>query len=333
MQKKIRIIAEAGVNHNGDINKIYKLINIASKAKCDFVKFQITNASLISKYAPKANYQMITTDKKETQHEMIKKLEFDWDRLHPKLVNYCKTKNINFLTSAFDESALKQVDKLKLRLFKVPSGEITNYPYLDYLSKLNGEVLLSTGMSTLNEIERALKILMKNKKRKITLLHCNTAYPTPFEDANLNAIKTLQKEFNLPVGFSDHTLGIEASIAAVALGATVIEKHFTINRKLKGPDHKASLEPDELFNLTESIRNIEKSFGSGKKIVSKSEKENLNIARKSIVAKLEIKKGEKFSLSNLTVKRPGSGISPFKINQIIGKKSKFNFKKDQIIKL
>lgn len=262
---KVRIIAEAGVNHNGNYKNIFKLIDIASKAKTDYVKFQITNSNLISKSATKAAYQLKYTDIKESQKKMIKKLEFDWDKIHPKMISYCKAKKINFLTSAFDEHGLEQINKLKLKIFKVPSGEITNLPYLKYLSGLVGEIILSTGMSNLKETERALGILNTDKKRKITIMHCNSAYPTPFYDANLRALETLKKEFGFPIGFSDHTLGIEASIAAVAMGASIIEKHFTINKKMRGPDHQASLSPSELFELVQAIRNIELAMGNGKK--------------------------------------------------------------------
>ena len=331
--KKVRIIAEAGVNHNGNINNLFKLIDIASNSKSDFVKFQITNSNLISRYAPKANYQKKLTNKKETQKAMIKKLEFNWNELHPKLLSYCTKKNIKFLTSAFDEVGLKQINKLNLKLYKIPSGEITNATYLEFLSKLNGEIIMSTGMSKLSEIEKALKILTQHKNKKITLLHCNSAYPTPFMDANLNAIITLKNEFGYPVGYSDHTLGIEASIAAVAIGASIIEKHFTINKRMSGPDHKASLDPSQLVQLVKSIRNIEIGMGSGKKIVTKSEKENIDIARKSIVAKIKINKGDEFSTDNITLKRPGTGLSPFKYQSIIGKVSNFNFLEDELIKL
>lgn len=330
---KIRIIAEAGVNHNGNYKNILKLIDIASKAKSDYVKFQITNSNLISKSATKAAYQLKNTDKKESQKNMIKKLEFDWDKIHPKMISYCRKKNIKFLTSAFDEHGLEQINKLKLKIFKVPSGEITNLPYLKYLSGLNGEIILSTGMANLKETEIALNILNKNKKHKITVMHCNTAYPTPFYDANLRALETLKKEFGFPIGFSDHTLGIEASIAAVAMGASIIEKHFTINKRMKGPDHQASLSQNELISLVNAIRNIELAMGTGKKVATVSEKENINVARKSIVAKIKISKGQKFTEDNIAIKRPGNGISPYKFYEIIGKRSKFDFEEDDLIKI
>ncbi len=332
-KNKVRIIAEAGVNHNGSIKNIYKLIDIASSSNSDFVKFQITNSKLISKHAPKAKYQKKNTNINETQKSMISKLEFDWNILHPKLVNYCSKKNIKFLTSAFDEIALDQIKKLKLGLYKIPSGEITNLTYLEHLSRFKGEILLSTGMSNLKEIERALKVLTRFRNNKITLLHCNSAYPTPFIDANLKAIVTLKKEFGYQVGYSDHTLGIEAAVAAVALGATVIEKHFTIRKDMKGPDHKASLEPKELKKLVEAIRNIEIGMGNGFKKVTKSEKENRDIARKSIIAKTKILKGDKFSPKNITFKRPGIGLSPFKYYDVLGKISRFDFEEDDLIKL
>jgi len=331
--KKITIIAEAGVNHNGSLKNALKLIRIAAKAGADIVKFQVVEASVIQKKAVMANYQKKNTNKIETQYQMVKKLELNWDKAHPILINECKKNKIKFLTTAFSNEALLQLKKLGIETFKVPSGEITNLPYLKLLGSFNKKILLSTGMANLREIKRALKILIKagTHKKKITLLHCNTAYPTPYEDANIKAIKTLRDKFKIKVGYSDHTLGNEASIAAVTLGSEVIEKHFTINKLMKGPDHIASLNPKDLKLFIKSIRNTEKLLGSGKKVPSKSERENINVARKSILSKININKGDIFANHNLCIKRPGSGISPIFWYKLLGKKSKKKYNYDELI--
>ena len=332
-KKKTFIIAEAGVNHNGSLKIAKKLILKAKIIGADAIKFQTFKAeNLSTKNSPKADYQKKLTHKNETQFKMLKRLEFS-KRMHHECMEYCKKLKIVFLSSAFDVDSLNFLKKLKLSVFKVPSGELTNYIYLKKLGSFNKKIYLSTGMANLKEINQAIKTLMKfgTKKRNITLLHCNTEYPTPFEDANLMSIITLKKKFNLEVGYSDHTVSIEASLAAVTLGASVIEKHFTLDKKMSGPDHLASLEVNEFKQLIKKIRNIEVSLGNGVKQASKSEKKNLKIVRKSIVAAKKIKKGEKFNYENLTAKRPGTGINPMNITKIIGKVAKRNFMPDEII--
>lgn len=327
------IIAEAGVNHNGSIDLAKKLINVASDAGADAVKFQTFKAEkLVSKNAQKADYQKDTTKSEETQFEMLKKLELDV-QTHKELIAYAKTKNIIFLSTPFDNESIQLLDNLNLNIFKIPSGEITNLPYLREIAKLNKRVVLSTGMSTMKDIENALNVLTSfgTKKESITVLHANTMYPTPMEDVNLKAMKTIGENFDVKYGYSDHTLGIEVDIAAVALGATVIEKHFTLDNSMDGPDHKASLEPNELQNMVKAIRNIELALGSSKKAPSKSEIPNMAIARKSIVASKDIKKGEIFTEKNLTTKRPGDGISPMRWNEILGTTSNKNYTEDDLI--
>ncbi|QKF61906.1 N-acetylneuraminate synthase [Campylobacter curvus] len=331
--KKVFIIAEAGVNHNGSIELAKKLIDIAVKAGVDAVKFQTFKTELcISKNADKAEYQKKTTDTNETQFEMIKKLELN-QRAHEELLAYCDKKNITFLSTPFDSESIKLLDKLGLKIFKIPSGEITNLPYLKQIAKLDKNIILSTGMANLAEIEQAINVLISNgtKRQNISLLHANTQYPTPMQDVNLNAMKTMQEAFKLLVGYSDHTLGIEVPIAAVAMGATIIEKHFTLDKTMSGPDHKASLEPNELISMVKAIRNIELALGDGIKKASKSESENIKIARKSIVANSPIKKGEIFSEKNLAVKRPGSGISPMRWDEVIGQRAQKDYKEDELI--
>ena len=330
---KVIFIAEAGVNHNGKIKNALKLVDQAADAGADYIKFQIVDPSMVSKFAPKANYQR--TASKETQKQMLERYQFDWSIFHKKIISRCKKKKIKFLTSAFTIEGLKIVKKLKLSLVKIPSGEITNLPYLEYAGSLKKKYLLSTGMSNISDINRALKILVKfgAKRKNIIILHCNTAYPTPYKDANLLSLIYLKKYFNLSVGYSDHTLGIEASVAATALGAEVIEKHFTLNKKSIGPDHKSSLNFKELKYLIQSIRNIEISLGSRKKSVSQSEKKNMIAARKSIVAVKEIKKGDLFSKENIGIKRPGSGISPIYWKKVLGRKAIKKFNIDQLIKI
>ncbi|HEF3553221.1 N-acetylneuraminate synthase [Campylobacter upsaliensis] len=329
--KKVLIIAEAGVNHNGDINLAKKLIEQAAKAGADVVKFQTFKAnSCVSVSAKKAKYQLETTAKEENQLEMIKKLELSYEA-HFELMKHCKKHSIAFLSTPFDLESVEFLRGLDLPYFKIPSGEITNLPYLKAVAKCKKRVLLSTGMANLGEIEAALTILRKNGTRNITLLHCNTEYPTPFEDVNLNALKTLKEAFKLEVGYSDHTEGIVASLGAVALGAVVIEKHFTLDKTMEGPDHRASLEFEELKALCKGIRELEKALGSGIKKASKSEAKNKIIARKSLVAKREIQKGEKFSEQNLTTKRPGSGISAMRYEEYLGKRALKTYKKDELI--
>ncbi|WP_270966490.1 N-acetylneuraminate synthase [Campylobacter upsaliensis] len=329
--KKVLIIAEAGVNHNGDINLAKKLIEQAAKAGADVVKFQTFKAnSCVSVSAKKAKYQLETTAKEESQLEMIKKLELSYES-HFELMKHCKKHGIAFLSTPFDLESVEFLRGLDLPYFKIPSGEITNLPYLKAVAKCKKKVLLSTGMANLGEIEAALTILRKNGTRNITLLHCNTEYSTPFKDVNLNALKTLKEAFKLEVGYSDHTEGIVASLGAVALGAVVIEKHFTLDKTMEGPDHRASLEFEELKALCKGIRELEKALGSGIKKASKSEAKNKIIARKSLVAKREIQKGEKFSEQNLTTKRPGSGISAMRYEEYLGKRALKTYKKDELI--
>ena len=330
-KRKILIIAEAGANHNGSLKNAYQLIDIAKLAGADYVKFQTFKAdTLVSKNAPKAKYQKKNV-KKISHYEIIKKLEMSYD-MHVKLIKYCKLKKIKFLSSPFCIESFNLLKKFNLDYIKIPSGEITNLPFLRYVAKFNNNIILSTGMSNINEINNALKIL-KKKSRKIILLHCNTEYPTPLEDINLNAMIFLKKRFNVEVGYSDHSSGIQVPIIAAALGAKVIEKHFTISKKMKGPDHVASLNPNELISMVKSIRNTETILGKSKKFVSKSEKKNILIARKSLFAARDIKKGEKFSLNNLVCLRPGSGISPMNIDRVCGKKAKKNFSKGNLIKI
>ena len=313
------IIAEAGVNHNGSIELACELIDVASESGADAVKFQTFKAeNLVSKNAEKAEYQKQTTDASESQFDMIKRLELDIDA-HKKLIDYCKEKDIMFLSTPFDHESIDLLNELQLQIFKIPSGEITNLPYLRHIGLLNKKVFLSTGMSNLQEVGDALTGLINSGtlKENITVLHANTMYPTPMEDVNLNAMQTIHKEFGVAVGYSDHTLGIEVDIAAVAMGASIIEKHFTLDKAMDGPDHKASLEPDELKAMVSAIRNIEKALGGYEKKPSPSESINIDVARKSIVANQIIKKGELLSKKNITIKRPGAGINPMKWDVVI----------------
>ena len=334
--KRTLIIAEAGVNHNGDIAKAKALIDKGAEAGVDYVKFQTFKAEkLVTKQAQRASYQDKNTQNNDSQYEMLKKLELS-QVLHQELMDYCNQKGVKFLSTGFDSESLVFLAQLGITIAKVPSGEITNLPYLRQVASLFPEVILSTGMATIDEIKDAVKVLIDNgvSKDKITILHCNTEYPTPMEDVNLKAMLHIQRELGLPIGYSDHTLGIEVPIAAVALGATVIEKHFTLDKTLPGPDHKASLEPNELKAMVSAIRNIEKAIGgSGLKEVSKSEEKNKPIARKSILASTDIKKGNIFTPENLTVKRPGTGISPMQWDEVIGKEAKRDFQEDELIEL
>lgn len=330
------IIAEAGVNHNGSMKLAKQLIERASFAGADYVKFQTFKTEhLVTKSAKKAEYQQKNmSNADDGQYEMLKRLEISKEQ-HYELIDYCKHCHIKFLSTAFDLESIDLLSSLNLDLWKIPSGEITNYPYLRRIARENRPVILSTGMSTMDDIRNAVSVLeiQGTDKQKITILHCNTQYPTPMEDVNLLAMQTIAKEIGVKVGYSDHTLGIEIPIAAVALGATVIEKHFTIDRNMDGPDHKASLETDELKTMVTAIRNVEKALGSSKKTVSTSEIDNIYAARKSIVAAKYITKGEMLNAENITVKRPGNGISPMKWEDIIGKVAVRNFEIDDLIEL
>lgn len=322
------IIAEAGVNHNGSIELAKKLIDVAKNCGCDAVKFQTFIAkNVVSKFAKKAQYQIENTNNDESQLEMIKKLELSFtDFLE--LKNYCDIQKIIFMSTPFDLESIDFLASLKMTIFKIPSGEITNLPYLRKINSLKTKVILSTGMANLEEIANALKIL---QDCEVSILHANTQYPTPMEDVNLNAMLTIKNKFNVEIGYSDHTQGIEIAIASVAIGAKIIEKHFTLDKKMPGPDHIASLEPDELKAMVNSIRNIEKAFGDGIKRPSKSEINNIEIARKSIVAKIKINKGEVFTEKNITTKRPALGISPMKWDEIIGSIAQKNYEEDELI--
>jgi N,N'-diacetyllegionaminate synthase len=330
------IIAEAGVNHNGDINIAKKLIDAAAEAKADYVKFQTFKANkLVTKSAAKAAYQKKNIgDADEAQFEMLHKLELS-ENDHIKLIDYCNSKKIKFLSTPFDAESIHLLKSLGITLGKIPSGEITNLPYLRLMAQSFSEIILSTGMADMEEISAALNVLIDCgiNKNQITILHCNTEYPTPMSDVNLLAMLHIKKEFEVNIGYSDHTLGIEVPVAAVALGASVIEKHFTLDRKMDGPDHVASLEPSELISMVKSIRNIEMALGDGIKKPSSSEIKNKAVVRKSIVAAKKIQQEEIFSEENLTVKRPGNGISPMKWDAIIGKKASRDFEEDELIVL
>lgn len=335
-RKKVRIIAEAGVNHNGDIKKAYKLIDIARKSGADIVKFQLFKAEkLVTQNAQMATYQAknLNLSKTSSQLSMLKELELN-DIDQKKLKNYCKKKKIQFMSTAFDEESAVFLNKIGVSIFKIPSGDITNFLLLKKVASFKKEVFLSTGMSNLNDIKNALKVLKRFGLRtsKITIMQCNTDYPTLIKDVNLNVINTFKKYFKASVGYSDHTLDLDLPSCAVAMGASVIEKHFTINRNLKGPDHKASLMPLELKQMVDKIRKVEISLGSYEKKPTLREKKNMSIARKSIVASKNIKKGDIFSIFNITCKRPGTGLSPMLIPKLLGKVSKKNYKRDQLIK-
>ena len=333
--KRVTVIAEAGPNHNGKLKLAYKLIDIAKKSGADFVKFQTSIPEMhISKFAQKAKYQIKNTKKGGNQLEMSKKISLTYDQFR-KLKKYCKKRKIEFLSTPFDLKSIDFLKSLKMKYFKIPSGEITNLPYLNKIGKLKKKVILSTGMANMKEISGALEILVSNgtKKKNITVMQCNTEYPTPLKDVNLKAMLTIKNFFRVDIGYSDHTEGIEASLAAVALGAKIIEKHFTINKSLIGPDHKTSITGNELKNLVQGIKKVSLALGDKKKKITSSEKKNLTIARNSLVAAKNIKKGEKFTQNNLTAKRPGGGISPMKLFKVIGKIAKKNFVQDELIKL
>jgi N,N'-diacetyllegionaminate synthase len=331
--ESVYIIAEAGVNHNGDYNIAQEMIVVAKESGADAVKFQTAVPELVmTKWATKAEYQKEVTDEKESQLEMSKKIHLPLDA-YASLAKYSDKLGIDFLSTPFDHCSIKELKKLKLRFNKAPSGEITNLPYLREMSLLDGKLLVSTGMSTLDEVDAALAVILScgKKKEDIIFMHCNTAYPTPFEDVNLKAMITMKQRLNVDVGYSDHSLGIEVPIAAVVLGAKVIEKHFTLDQNMDGPDHKASISPNGLKEMVIAIRNIEKAMGDGIKQPSNSELKNIDIARRSIVAKKEIRKGELFSEENLIAKRPGSGISPMQWDEYIGKKAQKHYNVDDLI--
>ncbi|MBY0452731.1 MAG: N-acetylneuraminate synthase [Bdellovibrionaceae bacterium] len=331
---KVVVIAEAGVNHNGSLENAKKLVDVAALAGADYVKFQTFVAKdNITKSAKKADYQIQNTQNSvESQLEMVKKLELSKSD-HEVLYAYCNEKGVKFLSTAFDFTSIDLLEKFKLDYFKIPSGEITNLPYLRKAGSLLRPLILSTGMADLAEIETALKVLVEAgaDQNQITVLHCNTEYPTPMSDVNLKAMNQIAEKFNVKVGYSDHTLGIEIPIAAVALGASMIEKHFTLDKNMEGPDHKASLEPEELINMVKAIRHIEVALGSGVKAPSPSEKKNLTIARKSLVALKSIQKGEVFNLGNLGVKRPGSGMSPMLWDRVLGSVATRDYSEDELI--
>ncbi len=329
----VYIIAEAGVNHNGSLTLAKKLVDAAVLSGADCIKFQTFKAeNIVSQNAPKAAYQKQTTDENETQWQMLKKLELSYDEF-VELSEYCQQQGIEFLSTAFDLSSVEFLNKLGMRRWKIPSGDITNLPYLMKIAQYNQPMILSTGMSTMDDILSAVDVIKKNGDVDLTVLHCTTEYPTPFKDVNLNAMLAIQQELGVKIGYSDHTKGIEVPVAAVALGATVIEKHFTLDKTMEGPDHKASLEPNELKAMVDAIRNIEDSLGDGIKKPAESEKKNIKIVRKSIVAKCDIKAGEVFTEDNLTTKRPAAGISPMQWFEVIGKVAKRDFSEDELIEL
>ena len=332
---RVIVIAEAGPNHNGKLKLAYKLVDVAKNCGANFVKFQTSIPELhISKFAKKANYQIKNNLKIETQLEMAKKITLTYKQFR-KVKRYCQKKKIKFLSTPFDIKSINFLKSLNMKYFKIPSGEITNLPYLVKVAKLGKKIILSTGMSNMKEIGEALRVLITNGtlKKNITVMQCNTEYPTPLRDANLRAMLSIKKKYGVKIGYSDHTKGIEASLAAVAMGATVIEKHITLNKNLPGPDHKASITEQELRKMIEGIKRIEIALGDGIKKATPSEKKNIKIARNSIVAVRYIQRGEKFTNKNLGIKRPGNGISPMKLFKVIGKKAKKNFIQDELIKL
>lgn len=326
------IIAEAGVNHNGDIELAKKMIDVASEAGVDCIKFQTFKADkLVVKNAPTAEYQKQSTGT-NSQFDMLKKLELSFDSFRL-LKEYALDRGVDFCSTAFDNESIEFLYDLGLKFWKIPSGELTNVPYIEKIAKYNMPIIMSTGMAEISEIDYIVNLIRKYNDNELIILHCNTEYPTPFQDVNLSAMNILKERYSVEVGYSDHTKGIEVPIAATALGAKVIEKHFTLNRNMEGPDHKASLEPDELKKMVKSIRNIEKAIGGKDKFVTASESKNRSVARKSIVAAKQIKKGEFFTVENLIVKRPGTGISPLKWYDILGKKAQFDYDKEELIKL
>ena len=330
---KVFIIAEAGVNHNGSIEIAKKLIDEAARCGVDAVKFQSFKAkNLVTKSAKQAEYQKNNMGKEISQYDMLKALELSYDN-HVELINYSKEKGILFLSSPFDLESIDMLDKLGMEIFKVPSGEIENVPYLRRIGSTGKKVILSTGMSNLSDIEFALEILRSSGANNISVLHCNTDYPTKMEEVNLRAMNTIEKAFSVEIGYSDHTKGIEIPVAAVALGAKIIEKHFTLDRNMEGPDHKASLEPNELKSMVDAIRNVEIALGNGIKCLTESEKKNKKIARKSIICSCDIKKGDTFTEANLTIKRPGTGLSPKMWDKVLGKKAQKDYYIDEMVEL
>ncbi len=336
MNTKVLIIAEAGVNHNGSLDLAKRLVDEAVIAGADVIKFQTFKAEkLVSKAAKQAEYQRHNIgNNDDSQFSMLKKLELT-DKQHEILVDYCRNKGIRFFSTAFDLDSIDYLHSLGLGLWKIPSGEITSYPYIKKIAQFREPVIMSTGMCELTDIEAAINLLLNNglKKEQITILHCNTEYPTPMKDVNLMAMLEIHNKFGVKVGYSDHTEGIEVPIAAVALGATIIEKHFTLDKQLEGPDHKASLDPQELCTMVKSIRNIEQALGDGHKKISESERKNIVAARKSIVAACHIQKGEILTEENVTVKRPGNGISPMRWEEVIGTRAMRNYEEDELIDL
>lgn len=337
MNSKVLIIAEAGVNHNGSLDLAKRLVDEAATAGVDIIKFQTFKADkLVSKTARQAEYQRrnMGDPADNSQYAMLKRLELSCEQ-HEELVTYCRARGIRFFSTAFDLDSIDYLHSLDLGLWKVPSGEITNYPYLRKIARYSEPVILSTGMCELADIEAALQVLLSNgvRKEQVTILHCNTEYPTPMKDVNLKAMLEIGRTFGVKVGYSDHTEGIEVPIAAVALGATVIEKHFTLDKTMEGPDHKASLEPEELRAMVKAIRNIEQALGDGHKTISESERKNMTVARKSIVAARFIRKGELLTEQNLTVKRPGNGISPMRWEEVIGTCATRDYQEEEPIEL
>ena len=331
--KRVIIIAEAGVNHNGSFELAKKMVDAAKEAGVDYVKFQTFNPKkLVSKYAEKAEYQKETTGSDETQLQMLQKLTLTEDNFLS-LRDYCREVGIGFISTPFDLDSIAFLETFDMDFWKVPSGEVTNLPYLEAIARTKRKVVMSTGMCDMNEIQDAIEVLEKNGTTDITLLHCNTQYPTPYEHVNLSAMNSIRDAMHKEVGYSDHTQGIEVPIAAVAMGATVIEKHFTLDKNMEGPDHKASLNPSQLKQMVVAIRNIEQAIGNGLKEPSSSEMANKGVARKSIVASRSIKQGEVFSEENLTTKRPGTGISPMKWYEVVGKVASRDFSEDEIIEL
>lgn len=326
------IIAEAGVNHNGSLDIAFELVDAAKEAGADAVKFQTFRAeSLATSSAHKAAYQERTTDTSETQFQMLKRLELDADA-HGKLIVHCREVGIQFLSSPFDMESADLLEKLDVPLFKIPSGEITNLPYIGHIGGKGRPIILSTGMATLGEVEDAVKILRDSNAKDITLLHCVTEYPAPYDEINLRAMHTLSTAFRLPVGYSDHTSGIEIAVAAVALGATVIEKHFTLDRNLPGPDHAASLEPSELKQMVSSIRHVEAALGNGIKEPAKCELPNISVARKSLVASRPLRAGQQIGAEDLAIKRPGNGIPPRQQQDIVGRTLRSDIQKDELFR-
>lgn len=329
---RVFIIAEAGVNHNGNMDLAKKLVNTAKECGADCVKFQTAKLdSLVSKNASMAEYQKDNTGRDVSQRDMLEEILLSYNDF-VELSKYCREKEIEFLSTPFDIDSIRFLDSI-VRVWKIPSGEITNLPYLREIAKTNKKVIMSTGMSTMKEVDEAVNVLYKYGTKELILLHCTTDYPTDFMDVNLKAMLSLKEKFHVPVGYSDHTEGIEASVAAVAMGAEVIEKHFTLNKNMKGPDHKASLEPDELKAMVKAVRNIEKALGDGQKKPTEAEKANMAVVRKSILAKTVIEKGALFTEENITTKRPGTGMSPMLWDSVVGTAAKRKYEEDELIEL